>query len=188
VDGGRRIGKSVLGGREAFCQAVIPGSYIWIVGPTMDLAEKEFRIVWQKAVKEEYLEVDRKSERELFIKFTKVWISSFWRRQPDSSSEPGTSSSALLLLIVREKLFSPQPHVVSIGSGSSSSGARRMRSPTGRVGNSRLGSTPFFPRVRLLKLSGTQPPKLSPKSGKQNSSPTRASSSRSSRRNTTSGQ
>ena len=69
MDGGRRIGKSVLGGREAFCQAMIPGSYIWIVGPTMDLAEKELRVVWQKAINEEFLPAVRKSERELFIKF-----------------------------------------------------------------------------------------------------------------------
>lgn len=67
VDGGRRIGKSVLGGREVFAQAVIPDSYIWIVGPTMDLAEKEFRVAWKLIVERELLPVRRKSERELFI-------------------------------------------------------------------------------------------------------------------------
>ena len=61
VDGGRRIGKSVIGGREAFAQLVIPGSYVWIVGPTMDLAEKEFRVVWQLAVNKGMLPVRRKS-------------------------------------------------------------------------------------------------------------------------------
>jgi terminase large subunit-like protein len=67
VDGGRRIGKSVIGGREAFAQLVIPGSIVWIVGPTMDLAEKEFRVVWRLAVEKGMLPVRRKSERELFI-------------------------------------------------------------------------------------------------------------------------
>lgn len=67
LNGGRRIGKSKLGGHEAFAQLVIPGSYIWIVGPTMDLAEKEFRTVWKYAVEKELIPVRRKSERELFI-------------------------------------------------------------------------------------------------------------------------
>lgn len=35
----------------------------------MDLAEKEFRNVWVKAVEQGYIPVSRKSERELFIKF-----------------------------------------------------------------------------------------------------------------------
>src|SRR3972149_3111215 len=51
-NGGRRIGKSKLGGHEAFAQCVIPGSFIWIVGPTMDLAEKEFRTVWKYGVEQ----------------------------------------------------------------------------------------------------------------------------------------
>jgi hypothetical protein len=52
-----------------FAQMCIPGSYGWIVGPTMDLAEKEFRTVWKKGVEEGYIPVRRKSERELFIDF-----------------------------------------------------------------------------------------------------------------------
>jgi hypothetical protein len=69
VDGGRRIGKSVLGGREAYVQLIVPGSYVWIVGPTMDLAEKEFRVVWKLVVDKGLIPVRRKSERELFIQF-----------------------------------------------------------------------------------------------------------------------
>lgn len=67
VDGGRRIGKSVLGGREAYAQLIIPGSYVWVVGPTMDLAEKEFRVAWKLIVDQNMIPVKRKSERELFI-------------------------------------------------------------------------------------------------------------------------
>lgn len=67
VNGGRRIGKSVIGGRETVAQAVVPESYIWILGPTMDLAEKEFRVAWKKIVDEQFIPVRRKSERELFL-------------------------------------------------------------------------------------------------------------------------
>lgn len=35
----------------------------------MDLAEKEFRVVWKLAVEQEYIPIRRKSERELFIDF-----------------------------------------------------------------------------------------------------------------------
>lgn len=58
-----------MGGREAFAQLCIPGSYVWVVGPTMDLAEKEFRVVWDLAVNKDYLPVRRKSERELYLQF-----------------------------------------------------------------------------------------------------------------------
>lgn len=56
-----------MGGREIVAQAVIPDSYIWIVGPTMDLAEKEFRVAWDLIVTKEMIPVRRKSERELFM-------------------------------------------------------------------------------------------------------------------------
>jgi hypothetical protein len=46
---------------------VVPGSYVWIVGPTMDLAEKEFRVAWKLIVDKGLIPVRRKSERELFI-------------------------------------------------------------------------------------------------------------------------
>jgi len=68
-NGGRRLGKSKLGGHEMFAQMVVPESYGWIVGPTMDLAEKEFRVVWKKAIDEGFIPARRKSERELFIQF-----------------------------------------------------------------------------------------------------------------------
>jgi hypothetical protein len=46
---------------------VVPGSFVWIVGPTMDLAEKEFRVAWRQIVDKARIPVRRKSERELFI-------------------------------------------------------------------------------------------------------------------------
>jgi Terminase large subunit, T4likevirus-type, N-terminal len=46
---------------------MIPDSFVWVVGPTMDLAEKEFRIVWKLVVEKGLIPVRRKSERELFI-------------------------------------------------------------------------------------------------------------------------
>jgi len=45
----------------------VPGSFVWVVGPTMDLAEKEFRVAWKLIVDKNLIPVKRKSERELFI-------------------------------------------------------------------------------------------------------------------------
>lgn len=56
-----------MGGREIYAQAVIPDSYLWIVGPSMDLAEKEFRVAWDLIVNRGMIPVRRKSERELFM-------------------------------------------------------------------------------------------------------------------------
>jgi hypothetical protein len=64
---GRRVGKTTGGGREAALQCLVPDSRVWIAGPTMDLAEKEFRVAWEILVDGELIPVRRKSERELFI-------------------------------------------------------------------------------------------------------------------------
>jgi hypothetical protein len=72
LDWGRRAGKSEWGGREALCQLVIPESRVWIAGPTMDLAEKEFRVVWRETVDradKSLIPIERKSEREQWISF-----------------------------------------------------------------------------------------------------------------------
>lgn len=60
---------TVGGGREGALQAMVPGSRIWIAGPTMDLSEKEFRVLWELTVERETIPVRRKSERELWIQF-----------------------------------------------------------------------------------------------------------------------
>lgn len=57
------------GGREGYAQLCIPGSRVWVAGPTMDLAEKEFRIIWDLTVNKGFIPVRRKSERELWIDF-----------------------------------------------------------------------------------------------------------------------
>lgn len=70
-DCGRRAGKSKGGGREAALQCMVPESYVWIVGPKMDLAEKEFRVVWDMCVRKGIpgLKVTGKSKREHWIEF-----------------------------------------------------------------------------------------------------------------------
>jgi len=52
---GRRWGKSIAAGRRITYKAFIPDSYIWIVGPTYRLGEKEFRVVFKDIQKLESL-------------------------------------------------------------------------------------------------------------------------------------
>jgi hypothetical protein len=47
---GRRFGKSLMAGRKVGPQLLIPKQRLWIVGPTYDLGEKEFRVVWDDLI------------------------------------------------------------------------------------------------------------------------------------------
>jgi len=44
---GRRFGKSTMAGMDVSPELFIPDRWYWIVGPNYDLAEKEFRVVWE---------------------------------------------------------------------------------------------------------------------------------------------
>lgn len=43
---GRRYGKSTMAARDMEPELFLPNRQFWIVGPTYDLGEKEFRIIW----------------------------------------------------------------------------------------------------------------------------------------------
>jgi hypothetical protein len=47
---GRRFGKSTMAGRDVQPDLLIPDRRMWIVGPTYDLAEKEFRVIWDDMI------------------------------------------------------------------------------------------------------------------------------------------
>lgn len=47
---GRRFGKSTMAARDMGSKLFLPKKWYWIVGPTYDLAEKEFRIIWDDLI------------------------------------------------------------------------------------------------------------------------------------------
>jgi len=47
---GRRFGKSTMAGRDLEPRLIIPNRTYWIVGPTYDLGEKEFRVIWNDLI------------------------------------------------------------------------------------------------------------------------------------------
>jgi hypothetical protein len=73
---GRRFGKSLMGAMDEAPALMLPNRRTWIVGPTYDLAEKEFRVLWNhfiikkkfgksKRVKKAY----NKRSGEMYIEF-----------------------------------------------------------------------------------------------------------------------
>lgn len=47
---GRRFGKTIMGAREVEPLLMTPNKRVWIVGPTYDLGEKEFRVIWHDMI------------------------------------------------------------------------------------------------------------------------------------------
>ena len=47
---GRRFGKSLMVARDLEPYLLQPNKHYWIVGPTYDLAEKEFRVIWRDMI------------------------------------------------------------------------------------------------------------------------------------------
>ena len=47
---GRRFGKSTMAARDLEPHLFMPKKRFWIVGPTYDLAEKEFRVIWDDLI------------------------------------------------------------------------------------------------------------------------------------------
>ena len=48
---GRRYGKSTMAARDMEPELLVPDRQFWIVGPTYDLGEKEFRIIWDDMIR-----------------------------------------------------------------------------------------------------------------------------------------
>src|SRR5690606_8213866 len=47
---GRRFGKSKMAGSDIVPRSFLPDKMYWIVGPTYDLREKEFRVAWDAMI------------------------------------------------------------------------------------------------------------------------------------------
>lgn len=73
---GRRFGKSTMAGKDLQPKLFQPGKMFWIVGPTYDLGEKEFRVIWDDLIVKQQLGRDNrvkkaynKKQGHMFIEF-----------------------------------------------------------------------------------------------------------------------
>ena len=62
---GRRFGKSLMSGRDAEPKLLDPRNpvRIWIIGPTYDLGEKEFRVIWDDLIRRKGLGRDKRVKK-----------------------------------------------------------------------------------------------------------------------------
>ena len=73
---GRRFGKSTMAGHDVGADLFKPNTRIWIIGPTYDLGEKEFRVIWDDLIVRMRMGRDKSIKRAynkrtgtMFIKF-----------------------------------------------------------------------------------------------------------------------
>jgi hypothetical protein len=75
---GRRFGKSTMAGRDLEPKLFLPDKLFWIVGPTYDLGEKEFRVIWHDLIVRQQLGKDKRVKRAYNKKQGNMFIEFPW--------------------------------------------------------------------------------------------------------------
>lgn len=76
---GRRFGKSTMSAKDMEPELFVPGRYFWIVGPSYDLGEKEFRIIWDDIMIKHGLIRDKRIKKAYNVKSGSMYIEFPWR-------------------------------------------------------------------------------------------------------------
>lgn len=89
---GRRFGKSTMAAVDAMEMLLTPDTRGWIVGPTYDLGEKEFRVMWDYLLRKQGLGTDKRIKRAYSVKQGNMYIEMPWNSRVDvrSSDHPET--------------------------------------------------------------------------------------------------
>lgn len=83
---GRRFGKSTMAARDREPSLFLPGQLGWIVGPTYDLGEKEFRVMWQDLIIGQQLGRDKRIKRAYNKKQGNMFIEFPWNTRVEVRS------------------------------------------------------------------------------------------------------
>lgn len=83
---GRRFGKSTMAGYDATPKLLLPGKMMWVVGPTYDLAEKEFRVVWDALIIKLEMGRDKRIKKAYNKKQGNMWIEFPWQTRIECRS------------------------------------------------------------------------------------------------------
>lgn len=75
---GRRFGKSTMAGRDEEPKLFLPNRRVWIVGPTYDLAEKEFRVIWNDIIVGQKMGRDKRIRRAYNKRVGDMYIEMPW--------------------------------------------------------------------------------------------------------------
>jgi hypothetical protein len=83
---GRRFGKSTMAGRDLEPKLFTPNKLFWIVGPTYDLGEKEFRVIWDDLIVKMQLGKDKRIKRSYNKKQGNMFIQFPWNTRVEVRS------------------------------------------------------------------------------------------------------
>lgn len=83
---GRRFGKSKMASRDLEPELMVPNRRYWIVGPTYDLGEKEFRYIWQDMIVGLKLGRDKRVKRAYNKKQGEMYIEFPWQTRVEVRS------------------------------------------------------------------------------------------------------
>jgi hypothetical protein len=83
---GRRFGKSHMAARDVGYELFMPNRRYWIVGPTYDLAEKEFRVIWDDLIVGKMLGIDKRVKKAYSKRSGEMWIEFPWQTRIECRS------------------------------------------------------------------------------------------------------
>lgn len=83
---GRRFGKSMMAGKDLEPKLFLPNRLYWIVGPTYDLGEKEFRVIWHDLIVKMQLGKDKSIKRAYNKKQGNMFIQFPWNTRVEVRS------------------------------------------------------------------------------------------------------
>lgn len=75
---GRRFGKSTMAGYDMSPKLMLPKKMYWVVGPTYDLGEKEFRVIWDAMIIKLGMGQDKRIKKAYNKKQGSMWIEFPW--------------------------------------------------------------------------------------------------------------
>jgi hypothetical protein len=75
---GRRFGKSTMAGSDLAPKIFMPKKMFWIIGPTYDLAEKEFRVLWDALIIKMQMGKDKRVKKAYNKKQGNMWLEMPW--------------------------------------------------------------------------------------------------------------
>lgn len=89
---GRRFGKSEMAAKDLEPELLIPNRRYWIVGPTYDLGDKEFRVIWDDLIVKMGLGRDKRVRKAYNKKQGEMYIELPWKTRVEvrSAAHPET--------------------------------------------------------------------------------------------------
>ena len=102
---GRRFGKSMMAGKDLQPDLFLPNQRFWIVGPTYDLGEKEFRVIWDDLIIAQQLGKDKRIKKAYNKRSGDMYIEFPWKTRLEvrSADHPENPEAGIDLTQVQNR-------------------------------------------------------------------------------------